>query len=112
MTMPTPPVNVPLDVRARIRFRRAFTPDWKLVNPILRDGEPGYDKTLNMLKVGDGVTPWNDLPFLSPPEQPPIVVTGDMAIDAVMSSHINDPTPHPAYDDGPSLILLYQNAKV
>lgn len=27
-------------------------------------------------------------------------------------NHVNDETPHPAYDDGPSLVALYENAKV
>lgn len=31
-------------------------------------------------------------------------------IDASVSSHINDPEPHPAYDvDMPSLVLLFEN---
>lgn len=31
---------------------------------------------------------------------------------ADISEHINDPTPHAVYDDGPDLALLYENAKV
>ena len=27
-------------------------------------------------------------------------------------THINSTSPHPVYDDGPSLFLLYENAKV
>lgn len=34
---------------------------------------------------------------------------GDATAVAV---HVADPTPHPVYDEGPDLILLYQNAKV
>jgi hypothetical protein len=107
MTMPTPS---PAAIR-RIRFRRAWAEDWESVNPILGDGEPGFDRTNNMLKVGDGLTAWNDLDYLTPPDSGAII-TGDVAIDSVMASHINDTTPHPVYDDGPSLVLLYQNAKV
>ena len=35
-------------------------------------------------------------------------------VDTSLTDHVNSPTPHPAYDspDGPSLVLLYQNAKV
>jgi hypothetical protein len=32
--------------------------------------------------------------------------------DSALALHIADPEPHPAYDDGPSLFLLYENAKV
>lgn len=31
---------------------------------------------------------------------------------ALLDEHVNDDLPHPAYDDGPSFELLYQNAKV
>lgn len=107
MTQPTPS---PAAVR-RIRFRRAWEEDWKSVNPVLADGEPGFDRTNNMLKVGDGVTPWTELSYLTPPDSD-VIITGDVAIDSVMASHVNDKTPHPVYDEGPSLVLLYQNAKV
>jgi hypothetical protein len=30
----------------------------------------------------------------------------------LLLEHINAETPHPVYDDGPSLALLYENAKV
>ena len=39
-------------------FRRGN--DWGS-NPILSSGEPGFDITNNILKVGDGVTPWSGL---------------------------------------------------
>lgn len=114
MTSPTP--VIPLNVQARVRFRRAWSQEWQLVNPVLRDGEPGYDKTKNMLKMGDGVTPWNDLSYLTPPEAPPVIISGEAAVDsavtAAVSAHVNDTTPHPVYDEGPSLLLLWQNAKV
>lgn len=31
---------------------------------------------------------------------------------AALLEHINSETPHPVYDDGPSLALIYENAKV
>lgn len=106
MTSPVSP-----GATARIRLRRAWQEDWERINPVLRDGEPGFDKTANMLKIGDGVSLWTELRYLTPPETD-VVITGDVAIDSVMASHINDTTPHPVYDDGPSFVLLYQNAKV
>ena len=32
-------------------------------NPILQDGEIGYEKDTHLLKVGDGTTKWNELPY-------------------------------------------------
>lgn len=41
------------------------------------------------------------------PQGPP-----GMSGDASLIDHVDSPTPHPVYDDGPSLALLYENAKV
>ena len=45
----------------RMKLRRGLSSLWASVNPILGDGEPGYDKTGCILKIGDGISPWNDL---------------------------------------------------
>lgn len=48
-------------------------------------------------------------------DQGPVGPAGPAGPDTVaaLNAHISDPSPHPAYDeDGPSLILLYENAKV
>lgn len=34
------------------------------------------------------------------------------AIDSAIAVHVIDPTPHPAYDDMPSLRLLYENGLI
>jgi len=49
----------------RIQIRRDSSINWQAVNPILLEGEMGLDLTLNCLKIGDGVTPWNDLPYFT-----------------------------------------------
>lgn len=46
---------------AVIRFRRGNSGEAAANNPILADGEPGWERDTGTLKVGDGVTPWNDL---------------------------------------------------
>lgn len=35
------------------------------VNPILLQGEPCFEYDTNRLKIGDGFTPYNSLPFIS-----------------------------------------------
>lgn len=47
----------------RLQFRRDLASVWAAVNPVLADGEPGYERDTRRLKVGDGVTPWNGLPY-------------------------------------------------
>ena len=51
---------------ARILNKKGTTAEWETNNPVLKDGEmiiivtaAGKTRT----KVGDGVTPYNDLPF-------------------------------------------------
>lgn len=99
------------------KFLRADAARWALKNPVLRAGEPGLEIDTNDLKIGDGVTPWNDLPYHLDKTSIAEMVA-EMIVDSggggggSVTAHINSPTPHPVYDDGPSLTLLYENAKV
>lgn len=43
-----------------ILWRRKPTAEWQ--GYVLNEGEPGYDTDLDIGKVGDGVTPWEELP--------------------------------------------------
>lgn len=47
----------------RIILRRDDAVAWAAVNPILADGEPAYEKDTGRVKIGDGVTAWNDLGY-------------------------------------------------
>lgn len=51
-------------IKTYFQLRRGQSEAWKRVNPILRPGEPGYELDTNKLKLGDGVTPYNNLPYL------------------------------------------------
>lgn len=48
----------------RFQFRRGPTSVWDGINPVLASGEPGLDEDTGELKIGDGTTPWGDLPGL------------------------------------------------
>lgn len=45
------------------QFRRGLAENWKKNNPILAQGEPGFERDTYRLKIGDGVTAWNDLAY-------------------------------------------------
>lgn len=45
-------------------LKRGTAARWAEVNPILERGEPGFVYDTNRLKIGDGVTHWNDLPYI------------------------------------------------
>lgn len=52
-----------------IALRRDRASNWALRDPVLADGEPGFDRDSGSLRVGDGVTPWSGLPSVSPSGQ-------------------------------------------
>src|SRR3954447_23600646 len=45
----------------RFRNRRGTSAEWALTNPILADGELGFEKDTKNFKFGDGATPWLEL---------------------------------------------------
>lgn len=47
----------------RIQWRRDDTASWSSVNPILLNGEVGFNITNGLFKIGDGETPWNALQY-------------------------------------------------
>jgi len=47
--------------KTKIQFRRGTATDWSNANPILGDGEPGYDTTNDILKIGNGTDTWANL---------------------------------------------------
>lgn len=48
----------------RIQLRRDTSNNWKVTNPILLEGEVGYEIDTKLRKIGDGVNHWNDLDYL------------------------------------------------
>ena len=47
----------------RIQNRRGTAAEWTSANPILADGEMGYEKDTKKTKIGDGSTAWNNLGY-------------------------------------------------
>jgi hypothetical protein len=50
-------------VAVRIQMRRGTTSEWNSADPILNEGEIGYNTTLAAFKVGDGSTIWSELDY-------------------------------------------------
>ena len=48
---------------AKILIRRDVASNWTTTNPILADGEQGYEKDTGKMKIGNGITNWNALPY-------------------------------------------------
>lgn len=94
-----------------IRLRRNTAAGWAAKNPILAIGEPAYERDTGRFKIGDGQTPWLDLAYFIPSNGSQLLQDA-ASIKAAVLDHVNAEAPHPVYDDGPSLALIYQNAKV
>ena len=51
---------------SKIKLRRGTAQAWISAAPVILDaGEPGYDTTNKKIKVGDGITEWQSLPYLT-----------------------------------------------
>ncbi|PKP11947.1 MAG: hypothetical protein CVU09_00165 [Bacteroidetes bacterium HGW-Bacteroidetes-4] len=48
---------------AKIQIKRGTAAAWTALNPVLADGQQGLETDTNKLKIGDGVTAWNSLPY-------------------------------------------------
>lgn len=48
----------------RIKLRRGTSAQWAAVNPVLQQGEPGFDVTTGTLKIGNGTDAWASLPAI------------------------------------------------
>ena len=92
-----------------IRFLRGTTLQWASEDPVLEPGEPGFNVETRILKIGDGAKRWSELSGYVPSF---ITSDGSAVTDEALLAHIRDANPHPVYDDGPSLLLIYNNAKV
>jgi hypothetical protein len=103
-------------------IRRDVALDWATKNPRLREGEMGLELGTNRFKMGDGVRNWLDLPYFEDGDAIKAYIDAEIAglagnVTGVslteFTNHVDEEVaPHPNYDDGRSLILLYENAKV
>lgn len=50
-------------VKTTFQFKRGKASKWQELNPILNAGEPGFEIDTGKLKIGNGVTPWNELVY-------------------------------------------------
>jgi len=50
----------------QIQIRRGTSSEWSTSNPILAQGEVGYELNTGKAKVGDGLTAWNSLGYFNP----------------------------------------------
>lgn len=66
-------------INYRFRVRRGLAADWTTKNEVLLQGEFGLETDTTKLKIGDGSTPWNSLPYLNESASEPFAVAGGTA---------------------------------
>lgn len=49
----------------QIQFRRGTTEEWAAANPVLADGELGWERDTGKFKIGDGIATWSSLGYAS-----------------------------------------------
>jgi len=100
----------------KIQLRRDTAVSWSSSNPILSQGEPGYDLTEKKLKIGDGITSWDNLSYIEgtgASGDQTLTLTGDTLsisggnsvdlskyVDSTFSGSYNDLTDKPNLFDG------------
>ena len=52
-------------LKTTFQLRRGYEAAWEKNNPILATGEPGWATDTYVLKIGDGIHPWSELPALN-----------------------------------------------
>jgi hypothetical protein len=60
---------------SRLLQRKGLSSQWAVTNPVLESGETGIELDTKKIKIGDGLTAWNTLPYvgaLVPGEKGPL----------------------------------------
>lgn len=52
-------------IKTTFQVKRGTAARWKELNLILNPGEPGFEMDTFKLKIGDGSTPWKELPYVN-----------------------------------------------
>ena len=85
----------------KIQFRRDTAANWTSVNPVLSQGEVGYEYDTARFKVGNGISPWSSLSYSSG-VQGPTGPTGPLGPTGA-ASNVTGPT-GPTGPQGTSIV--------
>lgn len=50
-------------IQTTFQFKRGDAERWNELNPILAEGEPGFELDTNKFKIGNGINTWKELPY-------------------------------------------------
>lgn len=66
-----------------IQFRRGTSAEWATADPVLGQGEPGFDTTVRGQKIGDGASHWSELSWGGPDVGP--ILYSDLPAGATLT---------------------------
>lgn len=97
-----------------IQLRKGTSSEWNSTNPVLASGEPGYDLTTKLLKIGDGSSNWINLSGINPGIAAgyDISITNVSGLYTIASTnlvHIDGKQPHGFVNRTDSVISLSGN---
>lgn len=72
---------------SQIQVRRDIAANWSTVNPVLRAGEIGFTTDTKIMKIGDGVTAWDDLGALATEAARAALALQVTSIGAILTDH-------------------------
>lgn len=80
---------------ARIRLRRDTAANWTAANPVLLNGEVGFETDTRKLKLGDGTTAWTSLLYVQGYDNPTFTTLGCTGVATL--PHIHGALAGPVY---------------
>lgn len=92
----------------RIQLRRDTSARWAEINPILLEGEVGYEIDTKFSKIGDGATRWNDLEYLK--AENIVQETGDDKNVVMSQKAVTEKIKNAAINN--NLVLLYEHGYI
>lgn len=72
------------------QLRRGSAAEWALSNRVLLAGEPGVETDTKKLKLGDGVTAWNSLPYVGATSVDLTAYYTKLEVDAILATYATD----------------------
>lgn len=70
-----------------LKIRKDTAANWQQNNPVLQAGEPGYETDTNFLKIGDGITAWNELKYFQTDALLETIASGTTTLNAEIGKY-------------------------
>jgi hypothetical protein len=78
-----------IEFNSIVKLKRGSEARWNELNPVLAVGEPGFVTDTNKLKIGNGTSAWNELPYIAG-EYIPEQGRGILVVDELPEEGSND----------------------